>query len=307
MSAIRVARGFTGRAKIMKFSGCYHGHADALLAKAGSGVATLGLPDSAGVPPAAVADTLVVPFNNLRTVREAFAAHGGEIAAVIVEPVAANMGVIPPQPGFLEGLREVTARHGALLIFDEVITGFRLGWGGAQTRFRVSPDLTCLGKIIGGGLPVGAYGGRREVMEVLAPLGPVYQAGTLAGNPVAMSAGSATLGEVAAPSFYTMLEGMAERLAEGLRWAAADAGVPISVVREASMLTVFFAPRPPQCYEDLPSVESNRFGRFFHAMFDQGVLLPPSQLEAWFVSAAHGAEDVERTVTAARQAFALAR
>lgn len=307
MSAIRVARGFTRRAKIMKFSGCYHGHADALLAKAGSGVATLGLPDSAGVPPAAVADTLVVPFNNLRTVREAFAAHGGEIAAVIVEPVAANMGVVPPQPGFLEGLREVTARHGALLIFDEVITGFRLGWGGAQTRFRVSPDLTCLGKIIGGGLPVGAYGGRRDVMEVLAPLGPVYQAGTLAGNPVAMSAGSATLREVAAPSFYTMLEGMAVRLAEGLRWAAADAGVPISVVREASMLTVFFAARPPQCYEDLPSVDTNRFGRFFHAMLDQGVLLPPSQFEAWFVSAAHGAEDVERTVTAARQAFALAR
>jgi glutamate-1-semialdehyde 2,1-aminomutase len=307
MSAIRAARGFTGRAKIVKFSGCYHGHADALLAKAGSGLATLGLPDSAGVPPAAVADTLVVPFNHLKAVRDLFAAHGGEIAAVIVEPVAANMGVVPPHPGFLEGLREVTARHGALLIFDEVITGFRLGWGGAQACFRVTPDLTCLGKIIGGGLPVGAYGGRRDVMQVLAPLGPVYQAGTLAGNPVAMSAGAATLREVAASSFYTTLDGIAERLAEGLKWAAADAGVLISVVREASMLTVFFAPRPPQCYEDMASVDTNRFARFFHAMLDHGVLLPPSQFEAWFVSAAHGAEDIERTVAAARQAFALAR
>jgi len=307
MSAIRVARGFTGRAKIVKFSGCYHGHADALLAKAGSGVASLGLPDSAGVPPAAVAETLVVPFNNLNAVRDVFAAHGGEVAAVIVEPVAANMGVVPPQPGFLEGLREVTARHGALLIFDEVITGFRLEWRGAQARFRLTPDLTCLGKIIGGGLPVGAYGGRRDVMQVLAPLGPVYQAGTLAGNPVAMSAGAATLREVAAPGFYSALEGKAQQLAEGLVRAAADAGVPVSVVREASMLTVFFAPHPPQCYEDLPAVDANRFARFFHAMLDQGVLLPPSQFEAWFVSAAHGAEDIERTVNAARQAFAQAR
>ncbi len=307
MSAIRVARGFTGRAKIMKFSGCYHGHADALLAKAGSGVATLGLPDSAGVPPAAVADTLVVPFNNLTAVRDVFAAHGDEIAAVIVEPVAANMGLVPPQPGFLEGVHEVTTRRGALLIFDEVITGFRLGWGGAQARFRLTPDLTCLGKIIGGGLPVGAYGGRRDVMQVLAPLGPVYQAGTLAGNPVAMSAGAATLQEVAAPGFYTTLEDKALRLAEGLTQAAAGAGVPVSIVREASMLTVFFTPHPPQCYEDLSAVDTNRFARFFHAMLDQGVLLPPSQFEVWFVSAAHGAEDIERTVDAARRAFAQAR
>jgi glutamate-1-semialdehyde 2,1-aminomutase len=307
MSAIRVARGFTGRAKIVKFSGCYHGHADALLARAGSGVATLGLPDSAGVPRAAVADTLVVPFNNLNAVRDVFTTQGGEIAAVIVEPVAANMGVVPPQPGFLEGLREVTARYGALLIFDEVITGFRLGWGGAQARFRLTPDLTCLGKIIGGGLPVGAYGGRRDVMQVLAPLGSVYQAGTLAGNPVAMSAGIATLREAAAPGFYTTLDDKVLRLAEGLTRGAADAGVPVSVVREASMLTVFFAEHPPQCYEDLPAVDTSRFARFFHAMLDQGVLLPPSQFEAWFISASHGADDIERTVDAARRAFAQAR
>ena len=307
MSAIRVARGFTGRTKIVKFSGCYHGHADALLAKAGSGVATFGLPDSAGVPPAAVADTLVVPFNNLNGVRDVFTTHGDEVAAVIMEPVAANMGVVLPLPGFLEGLREVTARHGALLIFEEVITGFRVGWGGAQARFRVTPDLTCLGKIIGGGLPVGAYSGRRDVMQVLAPLGAVYQAGTLAGNPVAMSAGAATLREVAAPGFYTTLEDKALRLAQGLAQAATDSGVQVSIVREASVLTVFFAPHPPQCYEDLPSVDTNRFARFFHAMLDQGVLLPPSQFEAWFVSGAHGAEDIERTVDAARRAFAQAR
>ncbi len=307
MSAIRVARGFTGRTKIVKFAGCYHGHADALLAKAGSGVMTLGLPGSAGVPPAAVSGTLVLPFNDLAAVEDAFATYGGDIAAVIVEPVAANMGVVPPRPGFLQGLREITARRGALLIFDEVITGFRLGWGGAQARYQVTPDLTCLGKIIGGGLPVGAYGGRRDIMQVLAPLGPVYQAGTLSGNPVAMSAGAATLRELAAPRFYEALDTKAAQLASGLVRAAADAGVPASVVREASLLTVFFAPQPPQRSEELGSVDAGRFARFFHAMLDEGVLLPPSQFEAWFVSAAHSTADIERTVVAARRAFAQTR
>lgn len=307
MSAIRVARGFTGRLKILKFSGCYHGHADALLARAGSGVATFSLPGSDGVPPSAVADTLVVPYNDLEAVRRVFMAQGSEIAAVIVEPVAANMGVVPPAAGFLEGLRDLTARHGALLIFDEVITGFRVGRGGAQARFRVTPDLTCLGKIIGGGLPVGAYGGRRDVMQVLAPLGPVYQAGTLAGNPIAMAAGAAALRELAPPAFHTALDARASHLADGLAQAAAAAGAPACVVREASMLTVFFAAAPPQRYEDLHAVDAARFARFFHAMLDQGVLLPPSQFEAWFVSAAHSAEDIQRTVAAARQAFAEAR
>jgi glutamate-1-semialdehyde 2,1-aminomutase len=307
MSAIRVARGFTGRTKIVKFAGCYHGHADALLAKAGSGVMTLGLPGSAGVPPTAVADTLVLPFNDLAAVEIAFAAYGDDIAAVIVEPVAANMGVVPPRPGYLQGLRHITARRGALLIFDEIITGFRLGWGGAQRRYQLTPDLTCLGKIIGGGLSVGAYGGRRDIMQVLAPLGPVYQAGTLAGNPVAMSAGAATLRELAAPGFYEALDTTAAQLADGLTRVAAEAGVPASVVREASLLTVFFAPQPPQHYDELAAVDAGRFARFFHAMLDEGVLLPPSQFEAWFVSAAHSAADVERTVAAARRAFAQMR
>lgn len=307
MSAIRVARGFTGRQKIVKFSGCYHGHADALLARAGSGVATFSLPGSDGVPPSAVADTLVLPYSDLEAVRRVFTAQGSAIAAVIVEPVAANMGVVPPAAGFLEGLRDLTARHGTLLIFDEVITGFRIAYGGAQARFRLTPDLTCLGKIIGGGLPVGAYGGRRDVMRVLAPLGPVYQAGTLAGNPIAMAAGAATLRELATPDFHTALDARASQLAEGLAQAAAAAGAPACVVREASMLTVFFAPAPPQRYEELQTVDAARFARFFHAMLDQGVLLPPSQFEAWFVSAAHSAGDIERTVAAAHRAFAVAR
>lgn len=307
MSAVRVARGFTGRHKIVKFAGCYHGHADMLLARAGSGVATFSLPGSDGVPPAAVADTLVLSYNDLDAVRSLFAMRGSEIAAVIVEPVAANMGVVRPAPGFLPGLRELTVRAGALLIFDEVITGFRLGRGGAQARYQVRPDLTCLGKIIGGGLPVGAYGGRRDVMEVLAPLGPVYQAGTLAGNPVAMAAGAATVRELADLAIYAALDAAAARLADGLAEAADNAGVQACVVREASILTVFFTPSPPRTVEEASKADTRAFARFFHAMLDQGVLLPPSQFEAWFVSAAHTADDIEHTVAAARRAFGAAR
>ncbi|MGQ0548816.1 MAG: glutamate-1-semialdehyde 2,1-aminomutase [Armatimonadota bacterium] len=303
MSAIRVARGFTGRDKIVKFAGCYHGHADPLLAQAGSGVATFGLPSSAGVPRAAVADTLVAPYNNLAAVREMFSAHPDGIAAVIVEPVAANMGVVRPESGFLEGLREVTHRHRALLIFDEVITGFRVARGGAQARYGIRPDLTCLGKIIGGGLPLAAYGGRRDVMETVAPLGPVYQAGTLSGNPLAVAAGIATLGRLQDPDDYTGLEALTARLADGLADAAARAGVVVSVVREASMLTVFFTDALPPDYATAAAAEVLRFAKFFQGMLRRGILLPPSQFEAWFVSTAHSAGDIEETVEAARSAF----
>lgn len=307
MSAIRAARGFTGRSKIVKFAGCYHGHADALLAQAGSGIATFGLPSSAGVPPAAVAETLVLPYNDLQAVRDVFAGHPREIATVIVEPVAANMGVVQPRGGFLEGLRAITTQDGALLIFDEVITGFRLGWGGAQATYGVTPDLTCLGKIIGGGLPVGAYGGRREVMETLAPLGPVYQAGTLAGNPIAMVAGAATLARLTAAEFYAALDTRTARLADGLSEAARRAGVEACVAYEASMLTVFFAPTPPQEYAAATTADTVRFARFFHAMRTCGILLPPSQFEAWFVSAAHTDADIDRTIRTAQDAFEEAR
>jgi glutamate-1-semialdehyde 2,1-aminomutase len=303
MSAIRVARGFTGRDAIVKFAGCYHGHADLLLAEAGSGVATFGLPGSAGVPSAAVADTLVAPYNDLAAVQAIFDAREGEIAAVIVEPVAANMGVVPPAAGFLEGLREMTAQSGALLIFDEVITGFRLGRGGAQARYGVTPDLTCLGKIIGGGLPVGAYGGRRDVMETVAPLGPVYQAGTLSGNPLAMAAGAATLRALADPAVYDALEARTARLAEGLAAAARDAGATAAVVREGSMLTVFFTDAAPGNYAAAQAAHGARFARFFHGMLARGILLPPSQFEAWFVSAAHTDGDIAQTVEAATAAF----
>ncbi len=307
MSAIRVARGFTGRDKIVKFAGCYHGHADPLLAQAGSGIATFGLPSSAGVPRGAVADTLVAPYNDLTTVQEIFSTHPDGVAAVIVEPVAANMGVVRPRTGFLEGLREVTDRHHALLIFDEVITGFRVARGGAQARFGFSPDLTCLGKIIGGGLPLAAYGGRRAVMETVAPLGPVYQAGTLAGNPLAVAAGIATLGRLRDPAVYAGLEALAARLAQGLADAAAQAEVQASVVREASMLTVFFTDSPPPDYAAVAAADVSRFARFFQGMLHRGILLPPSQFEACFVSTAHGATDITETIEAARSAFRESR
>jgi glutamate-1-semialdehyde 2,1-aminomutase len=305
MSAIRVARGFTGRSAVLKFAGCYHGHADMLLAQAGSGVATFGLPGSAGVPEAAVAHTLVAAYNDLDGVREIFRAHPGAIAAVVLEPLAANMGVVRPRAGFLQGLREITAEDGALLIFDEVITGFRLAPGGAQARYGITPDLTCLGKIIGGGLPVGAYGGRRDIMDVVAPLGPVYQAGTLSGNPVAMAAGAAALRKLR-DAAYAALESRTNALESALADAARRAGVDAAVVAEASLLTVFFAAEAPADFAAAAKADTARFARFFRTMLDRGILLPPSQFEAWFVSLAHTDADIDATVAAAREAFAAA-
>ena len=304
MSAIRVARGFTGRDVIVKFDGCYHGHADSLLVKAGSGGATFGVPDSLGVPAALAALTVALPFNDLDAVRRTFAARGGEIAAVIVEPVAGNMGVVPPTPGFLAGLAELTARHGALLIFDEVITGFRVAPGGAQALYGVRPDLTCLGKIIGGGLPVGAYGGRADVMKSVAPLGGVYQAGTLSGNPLAVAAGLATLRALADPAVYARLESLGARLESGLRDAAQKAGVRLTVNRVGSMLTAFFADGPVTDYASARRADTARYGRYFHAMLDRGVFLAPSQFEAAFVSLAHTPADLDAAASAAREAIA---
>ncbi len=304
MSAIRLARAFTRRDKIMKFDGGYHGHADFFLARAGSGVATLALPDSAGVPVPIAATTLIAPYNDLDAVAGIFDAQRDEIAAVIVEPIAGNMGVVPPRPGFLAGLREITRRHGALLIFDEVITGFRVAWGGAQSLYNVQPDLTCLGKIIGGGLPVGAYGGRREVMQLVAPLGPVYQAGTLSGNPLAMAAGIATLDAIAAtPNAYAQLEERAAQLERGLRDAAEETQVPVTINRVGSMLTAFFTDHPVTDYASAKTSDTRRFARFFHEMLERGVYLAPSQFEAIFVSPAHSSEDIVTTVARASEAM----
>jgi glutamate-1-semialdehyde 2,1-aminomutase len=304
MSALRLARGFTGRRKILKFAGCYHGHADALLVSAGSGVATLGIPGSPGVPEGTVADTLVAPFNDLAAVEQVASAHGADLAAVIVEPVVGNMGVVAPREGYLRGLREITGRAGALLVFDEVITGFRLAPGGAQQLYGVTPDLTCLGKIIGGGLPVGAYGGRADVMAKVAPEGPVYQAGTLSGNPLAMAAGRATLDALAAPGVYERLEALGARLQAGLVRAAERAGTAVTVNRVGSLLTAFFCAGPVTDYESAKRSDLARFGRFFHAMLERGVYLPPAQFEALFLSLAHTEADVDRTVEAAGEALA---
>jgi glutamate-1-semialdehyde 2,1-aminomutase len=303
MSAVRLARGFTGRAKILKFAGCYHGHADALLARAGSGVVTFGLPDSPGVTEAETAGTIVAPFNDLAAVEEAFGVAGDEIACIIVEPVAANMGVVPPAAGFLEGLRKITDAHGAVLIFDEVITGFRLGFGGAQGRFGVTPDLTCLGKIIGGGLPVGAFGGRADVMAMLAPEGPVYQAGTLSGNPLAVVAGRAALDALSENAPYGMLESHAARLCDGLADAAQGAGVPVVVNREGSLFSVFTAEKPVVDLESASRQRADAYAAFFHAMLARGIWLAPSAFEAWFLSAAHTPADIDRTIDAAGEAF----
>ena len=303
MSAIRLARAFTGRFKILKFDGCYHGHSDGLLVKAGSGVATLGLPDSPGVPPESAALTLSIPFNNLELVSQALNLHRAEIAAVIVEPVAGNMGVVPPEKGFLHGLRKLTREHGTLLIFDEIITGFRIAYGGAQGLYRVQPDLTCLGKIIGGGLPVGAYGGSSEIMKLVAPEGRVYQAGTLSGNPMAVAAGIATLTALKNREVYSKLERLTAHLTKGLLEAADAAGVAIQISRVGSMFTMFFSSTPVSDYQTARASDPDRYGRFFQTMLRHGVYFPPSQFEACFVSLAHTNKDVEATVKAAREAF----
>jgi glutamate-1-semialdehyde 2,1-aminomutase len=309
MSAIRLARGFTGRDRIVKFEGCYHGHADGLLVKAGSGALTLGVPDSAGVPAAVAAATTTLPYNDAGALERCFAEAEREIACVIVEPVAGNMGCVPPAPGFLEALRTQCSRHGALLIFDEVMTGFRVALGGAQALYGVTPDLTTLGKVVGGGMPVGAFGGRREVMERLAPLGPVYQAGTLSGNPVAMAAGLATLEGVSQPGFHARLAQATDRLVDGLAGAARDAGIQLAANRVCGMFSLFFtADGPVTDYRRVMASDAASFRRWFHGMLEAGVYLAPSPFEAGFVSAAHGNAEIDATVEAAARVFAaLAR
>jgi glutamate-1-semialdehyde 2,1-aminomutase len=304
MSAVRAARAFTKREIILKFEGGYHGHSDTFLVRAGSGLATLGISSSPGVPEALARLTLNAPYNDLAAVDEIFHAHPHKIAAVIVEPVAANMGVSPPVPGFLEGLRKITVRDGALLIFDEVISGFRIAFGGAQQVYNIRPDLTTLGKIIGGGLPVAAYGGRLDVMEMVAPLGPVYQAGTLSGNPLAMRAGLATLPHLEVRGFYDALNRKADRLTDGLRAALAEARVPGQVNVAGSLLTLFFADRPVRDHAAARTSDCARFAAFFHEMLKRGILLPPSQFEALFVSAAHTDGDIDATLSAARSSLA---
>jgi len=300
MSAIRVARGFTGRDLIVKFEGCYHGHVDSLLVKAGSGMATLGIADTQGVPKSFCDTTIALPYNSPDAVEEAFHRHGAQIAAVIVEPVVGNMGCVPPLAGYLESLREITARYGALLIFDEVMTGFRVAFGGAQQRFGIRPDLTTLGKVIGGGLPVGAYGGRRDIMNRVAPAGPIYQAGTLSGNPLAVAAGLAMLRYLKAhPEVYDQLEKRAAALC-----AAAPEGITVN--RVGAMFTLFFTGRPVTDYDSAKRSDTARFARYFHAMLDRGIYLAPSQFEAAFVSAAHTEEDIRQTVAAAKEALAEA-
>jgi glutamate-1-semialdehyde 2,1-aminomutase len=306
MSAIRVARAFTGRKYVIKFEGCYHGHSDGLLVKAGSGLATFGLADSAGVPPEIAHWTIPLPFNDLAAVEEAFGKHPDEIACVIVEPVVGNMGCVPPVAGYLEGLRRITAEKGSLVIFDEVMTGFRLGLGGAQEMFAIDPDLTCLGKIIGGGLPCAAFGGKARMMGMLAPLGPVYQAGTLSGNPLAMAAGIATLRYLHdhKDEVYSQLEQRTAAVASGLAFTARDAGVKVETNRVGSMVTWFFTGSPVRDFAGASRSDTQAFGRFHRAMLDQGVWLPPSQFEAAFLSIALTEADIEYTIAAARTAFA---
>ncbi|MGZ0052690.1 glutamate-1-semialdehyde 2,1-aminomutase [Brevibacillus gelatini] len=303
MSALRLARGYTKRNKIMKFEGCYHGHADSLLIKAGSGVATLGLPDSPGVPEGTALNTITVPYNDLDSVKLAFETFGDDLAAVIVEPIGGNMGVVPPLPGFLEGLREITAKYGTLLIFDEVMTGFRVALGGAQQLYGITPDLTTMGKVIGGGLPVGAYGGKREIMQQIAPAGPIYQAGTLSGNPLAMAAGLTTLQELSKPGVYEYLEKMSARLGEGLAENARKLGIPHTMNRIGSMVCLFFTDTPVINYETAKTADLERFSAYFSNMLDEGVMLPPSQFEGMFVSLAHTEEDIEHTIEASYRAM----
>ena len=303
MSALRLARGYTGRNKIVKFEGCYHGHADHLLIKAGSGALTFGVPSSPGVPESIASETLTAQYNDIDSVKALFAQYPDQIAAVIVEPIAGNMGLVLPKEGFLEGLREVTAENGALLIFDEVISGFRASFGGAQKVYNIMPDLTCMGKIIGGGLPVGAYGGKKEIMMHVAPVGPVYQAGTLSGNPLAMAAGMAILDELAKPGVYEEIEAKTKKLVQGLQTAADKAGVKIALNQSASLFTIFFTETPVDSYQAAMTSNTEQFKVFFQAMLGQGFYLPPSQFECWFVSQAHSDEDIENTIKAAEIAF----
>ncbi len=303
MSAIRLARGFTGRSKIVKFEGCYHGHADALLVKAGSGALTFGQPSSAGVPGPTAADTLVLEYNNEIALARAFECEGPGIAAAIVEPVAGNMNLVAPRPGFLESLRKLCTKHGSVLIFDEVMTGFRVALGGAQALYGVKPDLTTLGKVIGGGMPVGAFGGRRDIMQAIAPLGPVYQAGTLSGNPVAVAAGLATLKLIQSPGFYDKLAVTAHSLCEGLTRCAQARNIPFSAAAVGGMFGIYFRETPPASYAEVMQCDKEAFNRFFHAMLAQGIYLAPSAYEAGFVSSAHGETEIERTVKAAEKVF----
>lgn len=305
MSALRLARAATGRTAIIKFDGCYHGHADALLASAGSGVATLGLPDSPGVPPQVVAETLIAPFNDLAAVEAILQARPGQVAGILLEPVVGNMGLVPPAPGFLAGLRALATKHGAMLVFDEVMTGWRVHERGAQLLYDIAPDITCLGKVVGGGLPAAAYGGRREVMQLVAPAGPMYQAGTLSGNPLAMAAGLATLDVLARPGTWARAERWAAEACALIEGAAAKAGVPVQVQRVGTMFTVFFTDQPVRNYDDAKRADRTAYSTFFHRMLEAGVYLPPSQFEAAFTSAAHGERELE--VLAAALPRALAR
>ncbi len=302
MSAVRLARGITKRKYVLKFEGCYHGHYDSLLVSAGSGVATFGIPGTPGIPEEIAKLTIVVPFNDENAVKEAFEKYGEDIACVIVEPVAGNMGVVPPKKGFLKFLREITSKYGALLIFDEVITGFRLAKGGAQEKYRIEPDITCLGKILGGGLPVGAYGGRNEIMSNVAPEGEIYQAGTLSGNPLAMVAGVQTLKELRDKEPYEELDRLTRKLAEGVEKILKDKGIPHTINRVGSMMTVFFTDKEVNNFSDAKSSDTKMFAKFFKALLDNGILIPPSQFEAWFVSAAHTEEDIDEALTKIEEA-----
>ncbi len=303
MTALRLARAFTGRDKIIKFAGGYHGHSDGLLAKGGSGMATLGIPDSPGVPSSYTQNTLIAPYNNAEAVEQLFRHYPEEIAAIIIEPIAANMGVVPPRPDFLDGLRKLTNEFGALLVFDEVITGFRVAYGGAQALYGIAPDLTCLGKIIGGGLPVGAYGGRREIMQMMAPAGPVYQAGTLSGNPLAMTAGIETLKVLGQPEVYLQLEDRASSLEEGITKLISEAGISLRISRVASLLTIFFTGDAVVDYESAARADTALYAKFFQQLLSGGIYWPPSQFEAAFVSLAHTDEDIQTTVEAIGKAL----
>ncbi|MBT3268105.1 glutamate-1-semialdehyde 2,1-aminomutase [Candidatus Poribacteria bacterium] len=304
MSAIRVARGFTGRSKIIKVTGCYHGHADHLLVEAGSGATTFGVPTSSGVPADFAGQTLLVPFNDTAAVADVLARHGDDVACMILEPIAGNMGLVPPNPGYLSELRALTEKHGALLVFDEVMTGFRVSYGGAQELYGVTPDMTCLGKIVGGGLPVGAYGGRKDIMACVAPEGPVYQAGTLSGNPLATAAGIAMLEEMAKDGVYERLEQTAASIADGLSQATEAAGESVHIARVGSMVCMFFAAGPVSNYADATKSDTARYGRYFHALLDRGVYMPPSQYEVFFISLAHGPSDVAEAIQAMGEALA---